>query len=161
MTWTISSVKARLVAMCAEIDGVKTSFDYIPRNLLQVQCPAFIIYTGPVIDRETEDGGRRTVTETREYLMRFFIQEALFGTTNQAEIAVEPFFDRVQEYFFARPGLKLDTETAPGTRVLDSVLQPDTGTIIVPYPNGNKQTDFIGIDFPIHVTFKRVFSFKD
>ena len=127
---TVETTRARIVALCGDIEGVTTAFDNIPRALLDVELPAFVVFPGAATYNINVDGND-IVVETRTYRLILFVASAALGTESAAQLAVDPFFDRVRDHFMARPGLELATDDAIVRRAR---LLGDDGFQVRPYP---------------------------
>lgn len=143
--------RARIAAMCGAINGVQTAFPQIPRALQQAQLPAFVVFPGEATyDYVTL--GEEMVLPSRVYNMILYLSEAEFETSGQLEINADPFFEAVETYFFARPGLELDSE---GVNQSESQyrarLLGDGGLQVGPYPIGSGGKDYIQIRWRLQV----------
>lgn len=105
---TVVTTVARLALNYAEIEGINTVFEKIPRIISPAQCPAVIIEPGAAsIDIDTSGTGE--LIETRTYTATLFVYPAQFGTETQGETATLVYFDRVRDYFVGRSGLQTDS----------------------------------------------------
>ena len=147
---------ARLAAMWSELftsigETASRAYATIPRTLNSTDLPAAIIFPGRLISRELV-GSPRHVKETRNYDMALFIAMAALGDDSSSQIAVAPWFDRVADWFIARPGLELDGDSPQEQVTFDATLLNDNGYELLKYPTGGDKTgDFAAITQPIQV----------
>lgn len=98
------------------------------------------------------------VEETRNYDMIFFFAQARLGSEDSSQITVAPWFDRIPEWFIARPGLELDNDDEQEQVAFTSTLLNDNGYEVIEYPTGtDKIMPFAAMRQPIQVvTIRKV-----
>lgn len=128
---SVVTTVTRLALNYAEIDGINTVFEKIPRIISAAQCPAIIIEPGAATVNVYASGTGELI-ETRAYTVTLFVQPAAFGTETQGETATLVFFDRVRDYFVARHGLELDSVTGEDV-VYDAQFLGDSGYVYQDY----------------------------
>lgn len=140
---SISTVSVRLAAMCANITGITKAFARIPRKLEDAELPAAVVFPGQATYERAGGDVRRV---TRDYQIAVYVLKGLQGGETQGQEAVEPFFERVLDYFEARPGLELN---GAALAVLDAQLVSDGGVQAIGF---GETEQFIGTTFTIRVT---------
>lgn len=129
---SVQTTRARLAAMYALVTGITKAFPDIPRVVQDAELPAVVIWPGEAT-YDTDSGGDNDVLETRTYQAFLLVQNLQLGTENQAQIAVDPFIDRIRDYFLARPGLELTGASPPQMVVDNATLLRDSGYIVQNY----------------------------
>lgn len=155
---SVTTTTTRIAAMWRNVEGITKAFTDIPRVLLPVELPAVVIFPGAAT-YDTDAEGDNDVLETRVYQMNLYVEKAAFGTENQAQIKVNPFFDRVRDYFLARPGLELDDATLPQDVVYTARITGDSGFQIFEYPPGGDQ--YAAISFTLQVQEWAAVAYQD
>jgi hypothetical protein len=154
---SVTTTRARLSAMGAFIAGITHSFTDIPRVVQDAQLPALI-----VVPRQATyniDYGEGTVGETRLYQLLVLVQRLGEGTEKQAQVSVDPFFQRVRDYFIARPQLELDGAAEPQTVVYNAMPLGDAGFQVIPYPAASGTSP--GVDYAGFILDLQVEEFSD
>ena len=143
---SVTTTTARLAALWRNIDGVQKVFDKIPRVVQDAELPAVIILPGEAT-YDTDAPGDNDVLITRTYRMLLLVFNAGLGTEGKAQTAAEPFFDRVRDYFLARPGLELYGAADPQVVEYNARLLSDSGFIYQAYPGGTNSPEYGAIEF--------------
>ena len=120
--------KERLATLYGQIEGITKATAKVPRVILDAQLPCLIVF--PRVSTITREGND-TAREVREYGCVLFVEKALFGTAQQGYIEANPFYDRVRDFFLARPGLDLD---GSADVVFDSEFLGDNGLMLDNFP---------------------------
>jgi len=144
---SVVTTSARIAAMAALIPGITTAFPSIPRVVQDAELPAVVIFPGEAT-YDVDTFGDNDVVETRLYRILFLIQKAAYGTEDQAQVAIEPFFNTIRDYFLARPGLELTGAMLPQTVVYNATMLGDSGYQIIGYPQGS---DYAAIEYRLQV----------
>lgn len=155
---TVVTTSARIAAMAALIPGIQTAFASIPRVVQDAELPAVVIFPGEAT-YDVDTFGDNDVVETRLYRILFLIQKAAYGTETQAQVAIEPFFNTIRDYFLARPGLELTGATLPQVVVYDSVMLGDSGYQIIGYPDA--QSSYAAIEYRLSVKEWSAVAYQD
>ena len=113
----------------ALITGVNSVLTYAPRTITTAQLPLVLLFADPLA-LVSRSGGR--TTKTRDVRAVLFVQQIGFGSETGGYDQVDPFFDRVDTYFEARPTLGL----SDGTTNLIHEYMNDEGETVTPYPTG-------------------------
>lgn len=111
------------------ITGVRTVKEYAPRTIKDAQLPLVVLFADQL---ETLDRAQGMTTKTRTLRAVLFVESVGMGTETSAYDKTDPFFDRVDTYFEARPTLAL----ANGTTELVHEYMNDGGETLTPYPTG-------------------------
>lgn len=156
---SVQTVTQRLAAMCREIDGVNKVFDNIPRALQDADLPAFVIYPGRGVIANVSITGENDLLEQRTYTLTLYLMQATLGSTYQAQIAIVPFFDRVRDYFMARPGLETGDNPPADNRVYDTQWLGDNGFDVLRYPLSG--APYAAIEFSLRVDEWAVIAYQD
>ncbi len=154
MADNVEFVTARLAAMWGEITGITRAHAQLPRTLNSTDVPAVLIFPRAVQDRKISGGPKRNVTEQRLFDMVLCVAQAALGDATQGQIAIEPYFARVNDHFLARPGLELDADSPQTQVVFDAELGLDSGYIRFPYATGDGEKPYHAINFPIQVEYR-------
>lgn len=139
---SVSTVKARLALMFADITGMSATWANAPESLSSL--PATVVYTSDenLIEIDTE-----IATFSRLYRPRVYIISRTQGTQTLAEEAANAYFPLVRSYFLTH---QLMSTNALGG--LDGVLkmdyQGDGGMIVAPFAG----QDYYAIEWRILVT---------
>lgn len=128
--------KERLATLYGRIEGVTKATAKVPRTLLDAQLPCVVVF--PRASQITRSGSG-LLSETRDYGCVLFIEKALFGTAQQGYVKANPFYDRVRDYFMARPGL--DNPDDPDV-VFDAEFLGDNGLEVNNFPPGSPDVYF-------------------
>lgn len=138
----------------AQIQGITTIKKYAPRIILDAQLPLITLFADEL------EAVEHTGTSTTKYrILRavLFVESVNMGTATSAYDKTDPFFDRVEEYFEARPTLSL----ADGTTTLQHEYMNDTGETVTPYPTGvDKLGQFWAITFKHRFTIVKPVIFQ-
>lgn len=156
---SVQTTTLRLAAMCREIEGVRTAFDNIPRVLQDAELPAFVIYPGRAALVDADLTGEGDLIEQRTYTMTLYLIKAAYGTEYQAQTSIVPFFDRVRDYFMARPGLEYGADPASNPRVFDTAWRGDNGFDVLRYPLSG--TPYAAIEFNLQVDEWAAIAYQD
>ncbi len=145
---SVVTTSARIAAMAQLIPGITVAFPSIPRVVQDAELPAVVVFPGEAT-YDVDTFGDNDVVETRLYRVLFLIQKAAYGTEDQAQVAIEPFFNTIRDYFLARPGLELTGATLPQTVVYNSTMIGDSGYQIIGYPD--QQSSYAAIEYRLSV----------
>ena len=148
MSVTVQEVKERLAALELLIEGVTSSNVRAPRKLVEVELPTFVNRVADATYSKTNFGEQITQI-TRLYRLELYVVTYSLGIEGEAEEKVEPFIDRVGEFFLDRIGLELAGSDAI---VHQATLETDTGVAVsIPYP-GTTDKLYAGILFSLRVS---------
>jgi len=147
----IAALKTRLVALEQQITGIAAAFEHVPASIVDLPC--VLNFTGPA-DYSRFTTGQDSDYETRVMLLRFLIARVQQGIPGEAEERVDPFIDRVREFFDARPGLIIDPAEQAMFRA--GVLS-DTGVARFAVAG----EEFIGVEFRLQVQQFNQIGFAD
>ncbi len=111
------------------ITGVRRVLTFAPRIITTAQLPLVVLFADPLVT-VARSGGR--TTKTRDIRAVLFVQQVGFGSETGGYDQVNPFFERTDTYFEARPTLGL----ADGTTNLAHEYMNDEGETLTPYPTG-------------------------
>lgn len=163
MSNAVEFTTARLAAMGLELftfyeQSSARSYANIPRTLNSTDLPALVVFPGTLLKRTQNAGAPMMVEETRNYDMIFFFAQARLGSEDSSQITVAPWFDRIPEWFIARPGLELDNDDEQEQVAFTSTLLNDNGYEVIEYPTGtDKIMPFAAMRQPIQVvTIRKV-----
>lgn len=159
-TQRLADMNTELLTFYEQSQG--RSYANIPRTLNSTDLPACVVFPGALISRTVNAGAPRLVEETRNYDMIYFFAVAALGDADSSQIAVAPWFDRIPEWFLARPGLELDNDALAEQVAFNSAIGIDGGYEVIEYPTGtNKTTPFAAMRQPIQVTTIRKVVMRD
>jgi hypothetical protein len=145
---TVITEKQRLADICAGyITDIRTAYAGAPRNIAAASLPAVVVLTGEVERRR--DGPLLIMART--YRLALIVKAWALGIELEAEALCEPFFDRFESIFDARPQLQLANATTPLEGVLDAWLGNDSGVIEIELAS----ISYAGVMFEQHVTSLR------
>lgn len=113
----------------AQLTGVEKVLTYAPRIIKTADLPLLVLFADP-LTTVSRSGGR--TTKTRDIRAVLFVQQIGMGSETGGYDQTDPFFDRADTYFEARPTLGLADET---TTLLHE-YQNDDGETVTPYPTG-------------------------
>lgn len=113
----------------ALITGVQSVKQYAPRTIKDAQLPIVVLFADTL---ETLDRAANMTTKARTIRAVLFVEGVGMGTETSPYIDTDPFFDRMDTYFEARPTLAL----ADGTTELIHEYLGDDGETLTPYPTG-------------------------
>lgn len=124
-----------------KITGIHRVETFAPRLITTAMLPLVVLFADAL---ETVESAAGMTTKTRSIRAVLFVQLAGMGSEDGGYEATNPFFDRVEVYFEARPTLAL----ADGTTVLNHEYMNDDGETLTPYPTGgDKIGQFWAITF--------------
>lgn len=138
---TVETVKARLVAICESITGVKGA-SRTPRNIVGAELPWCVVLAGPAEYRD----GSTLGNEVREYRIILIVQSWAQGPEYEAEELTEPFYERFRDEFMQNTGLDTGNND-PLTGVQDAQIVRDTGTTDIELAG----VTYSGVEFTIRV----------
>lgn len=152
---TVASVKNRLAAICASIEGIAGA-DRSPRSLARADLPYVVVLTGEaqrLTGRDGQRGAADHVVVRRVYRLALIVKAWATGVEAEAEEACEPFFERFEDAFANRPSLHLGDDTSSSLAgVLDAWLGNDTGVINIELA----EKAYAGVMFDLWVDTLRV-----
>jgi len=122
------------------ITGVQAVKKYAPRTIKDAQLPLVVLFADAL---ETLDRPSGMTIKTRTLRAVLFVESMGMGTETSPYDKTDPFFDRVDTYFEARPTLAL----ANGTTELSHEYMNDDGETVTPYPTGASVGQFWTISF--------------
>lgn len=111
------------------IEGVQSVKQFAPRTIKDAQLPLIVLFADALETVEISSG---MTTKTRTLRAVLFVESVGMGTETSPYDKTDPFFDRVDTYFEARPTLAL----ANGTTRLIHEYMNDGGETVTPYPTG-------------------------
>lgn len=130
---SVATTRPRIIAMWKQVTGVQKVYDNIPRVIQTAHLPAVIVFPGEMaFSKIASDIGE----DDRLYRSWLVLAEFGLGTEAQSEIDADPWFDRIRDYFTARPGLELDNVAVgdlPQDLVFNAEYEGDSGFTIRPY----------------------------
>lgn len=131
---------------------IETVFKRIPRVIFPAHLPCVLIFPRPAT-YDYDPYGENIIAETRIYRCVVCASQATLGNMETGETFVENFFDKVRDYFAARPGLEDDNAAEPQDVVCQSRPLGDGGYFIFEYPSSSDAgTDFFhATDFQFEV----------
>lgn len=153
---SVQTTRARLAAMYALVTGVTKAFPDIPRAVQDAELPAVVIWPGEAT-YDTDGMGDNEVLETRIYQGIVLVQNVQLGTENQGQIVLDPFIDRIADYFLGRPGLELTGASPPQVVVDEAKVPRDSGHIIQNYGG----VDYHAVIFYHEIKEVRVVTYQD
>lgn len=123
------------------------AYDTQPRSLNDADLPCLVISTA---------GGEYNITqlseeivqERRTYRLTLFVFKISLGEPGLAEEKVRPYIDAFRDYFLARPGLELDTDTPPRGLVSRAIIERDSGVTRIQY---TQSEGYAGVTFDLRV----------
>lgn len=132
---TVKFQRERIVAMINNnpggIGGLQ-AFEKIPREVQDNELPAIVVRPGPGRNNRNQMGNAINY-KTRTFYLDFLYSRVDVGTEGEAQEFLEPYFDRVTDFFEARPGL-WDTEAdQPEDSEFDSQVTSDEGFARIQY----------------------------
>lgn len=147
-----ATTRLRIARMAAEITGIRTPYQQIPRVLQDAELPGLVVFPGAATNDKTTFGNEINY-QIRTYELVLYLQKAQFDTEGQGQLNVDPFFDAVTTHYLARPGLEIDAEgAAQSENEYDSMLLGDDGLQVGPYPiSGPQSPDYLQIRFRLQV----------
>lgn len=131
----VYEVRDQLAAIGAEIEGVRKSFNFVPRALQHAELPAFVSFASEA----QYDKGSDTLVEQRVWRCVVFVDVIGDGTEGQGEEAAYPFIDRLRDGFAGRPGLETNAQDGAGLSVFNAVPLGDSGVRTLEYPVGSQR----------------------
>lgn len=146
---TVSTVKARIAAICETITGVTSAYAGGPRAISDADLPAIVVLTGAA---QKEDTSADMLTVNRTYQLALLALPWAEGIELEAEEKCEPFFERIEDAFFTRPSLQLADNTTRLAEVQLVQTGPDTGVIDISLAGAA----YAGVIFDISVQTIRV-----
>jgi hypothetical protein len=121
---SVATEKARIALICETlITGVNEGYAGMPRDIAGANLPAVVVLTGEAA-RDRKDDMLQTA---RVYRLALLVKSWAEGIELEAEALCEPFFDRFETVFHARPSLQTTDNTTTLAGVLDAYLGADTG----------------------------------
>jgi hypothetical protein len=142
-----------LVYHYPKIEGVRIVKGFAPRTISKAELPMVVLFA------DTLEAVERTGSSTTKYrTIRavLFVDIIGMGTENSPYEKTDPFFDRVDTYFEARPALALED----GTTALIHDYMGDEGETVTPYPTGDKVSQFWAITFKHRFTIVKPVIFQ-
>jgi hypothetical protein len=159
---SVATTRRRIANMWAGVTGVRTVYYEIPRVLQDAELPGVVIFPGSAT-YDTDYLGDQMVLEARGYEMVLYLSRAAFETEGQLEIAADPFFNQVRDYFLARPGLEIDAQgAAQSESQYQALVTGDDGLQVGPYPlAGVGSPDYVQIRWHLQVREVAAIAYHD
>ena len=136
---SVTTVLAQLALLQAQITGVKVAYAEAPNSVVAANMPLFITIPGEAED-DWVSAGSDSDLETRTYRMLLIVAPRGAGIPGEALALCNPFFDRVRDFFAARPALGLDS-------VHSATYLGDSGTTNIVY----QDVPQVGIEFRLRI----------
>ncbi len=143
---SVTTVTARLAEILLDIPGIERADAARPKSISPADLPAFMVLTGDAQNdenRSTDD----FIYSVRTYRLALLVKPWPTGLEFEAEEAVRPFIDLVNDTFMSRPGL----ENPKGQNSLDGVLitwlSGDSGILSIEL----NRIDYAGVEWQLRV----------
>ncbi len=144
----VTAVKTRLAEIQRGIPGVRRAYDAGPASLPDTDLPIFINFTGAQ-NLESAAGAGDEIFESRDFVMRLYVQSVQSGLDGQAESKAEAFIEPVHNEFDREQLL------AAVPFIRDAVIVSDTGVSVLTYAG----VQYLGTEFRLRVRAFRAASY--
>lgn len=142
------SILDRVAVIERAINGIVTAFDDAPRKLEDIELPAFVngVAERPSVNVRVNAGRLRKVSY---YELNLYVKKAVQGIEFEPQRLTIPFIKLVENEFFARRVLQLDTDEGLGGVENVEILGTRTG--VLAYNN----VMYDGVTFFLEVAYTR------
>lgn len=140
-----ADVRAKLATLWASVSGIRTVRAYQPRAIQDSQLPLVVVGIGAAAN---ERDYAEDFNQTREYPCSVYVSKPDAGAEYKAEVDCEAIFAAVEDYFVARPRVKLIDGVG-----MSLELTKDSGIVLLLMSD----KEYAGVVFTLAVTMgKRI-----